>query len=212
MNKPRTRKLLITGCGASGTRGITSIFIRGQHPMGHENVRVAGMASWFVAAGDTKGDRPRGLKGAYGAMLADLGPNPIVLHQVRYPLHTISTVQRFQGNAWNWIRKYCPEVATNDKIHNCMLYWYHWSMKAEAMASWTYRIESLRDVWPEWCERVQHPEWIPRVDELWPIKAKLVNSKKSWYRPLSWKELEKTDAELTEKIRDLGRWYGYEIP
>ena len=69
MRKTR-RRILITGCGASGTAAITKVFKRGGDPIGHERAEGRGMASWKAAAGDTLGERPRGYEGRRGAILA----------------------------------------------------------------------------------------------------------------------------------------------
>ena len=205
--------VVITGCGASATKYMATVFSRANHPMGHELVLVGGISSWICATGPTQHEF-HGASGRRGVIYNDLPLRKVILHQVRHPVKTISTAQRFRHYAVDWIVKHTPQIGPDDsKLLSCMKYWLYWNRMAEKLAEWTYTIEALSTddaVWEEFCRRVGHPEWEEyRESTLAYDKAKPVNTHTNQYTPRTWEDLEREDKELTEEIREQAKRYGY---
>ena len=78
-------KVLITGCGRSGTSYMSSLMRKTGLDMPHEVMGRDGMVGWQQAR-DTSGF-------------------DIVLHQVRHPLRAISSAQTIRIGSWRIIRR-----------------------------------------------------------------------------------------------------------
>lgn len=207
MAKEMKKLICITGCGASGTKAISIIMYRAGIQVGHERMGRDGMASWYVAVGKTK--IPGIRRQVY---FQDFPSPPLVLHQVRHPLHSISTTQRFSSDTWKWVCAHIKEMKQSDsKILRCMKYWLYWNERAERLAQWRYRIESLAEVWDELAELTQRPALVKHKRACLALNNGRLHTRKKKYRPVTWEQLEHIDAQLTEKIKSKGREYGYEI-
>lgn len=202
------KKLIcITGCGASGTKAIAIILNRAGVQVGHERLLKDGMASWYVAVGKTP---LRGIDRQ--TYFEDFPKPPIVLHQVRHPLATISTVQRFNRPSCDWIRAHIKEIKKSDsKLLFSMKYWLYWNEKAEQLAEWRYRIEDLDNIWDELAERVQRPKLITHKKACLALNNGRLHTRQKMYRKRTWEDLTSQDKELTERIKAKGREYGYAI-
>jgi hypothetical protein len=211
--------ILITGCGSSGTGFITKVFKRAGLKVGHEFVREHGMSSWYAAAGkldprDKDWYRRLRKQWSEDIRLDHFPTPPIIVHQTRYPLHTIATFQRSAEWSWKFIYhvlqqrgvEITPEMSL---IKRCMLYWYHWNLMAEEMAEWQYRIEDLSNCYCNLCVKIQRPRLCDKRDALFSVEPKRrVNSRPYYYKPLSWLDLMDTDPELTKQIQVLAWHYG----
>lgn len=215
--------IVITGCGSSGTKFAARAWQTVGVNVGHEKPGVQGVSSWYVAPGagaaflNARGVRlpPFGAIPWEGVEKRAIGRGIVCFHQVRQPIKVISTVQRYSTPSWQYIvrtlqRRGVAIKESDPLIHRCMLYWYHWNLMAEELAEYRYRVEDFAEEWRAVCARAGREDKIQMLPKIQGI-PKTVNSRKRKYKPLEWGQLQDTDAELTEKIKKLGRRYGYQI-
>ena len=86
-----------------------------------------------------------------------------------------------------------------------MKYYYYWNKLAEKKAQYTYRIENIEN---ELQKILDIGKFNIKVDKnLIKKVSKDVNKRE--HTKLTWKDLEKEDKDLTNKIRLLAKHYGY---
>jgi len=194
----QTRWLLITGCGRSGTTYISDVMQKCGVNLPHEDVGIAGTVSWFSTY--------RGL-----SLTHHLAPDVKFVHtfhQVRHPLSTISSVYwSFDQGSWNFIESNIKYIHPRDSLlEKSSKYWYYWNLKAESISEWTYRVESIGEVWPEFCRRLSM-NFNPKVLGEVPRDTNTWNMVKHKF---TWKELqEQIDPDLFDDIQALALKYGY---
>lgn len=192
------RPLLITGCGRSGTSYIAKVLNKSGIDCPHEGVGSAGTVSWFSTY--------RGL-----SLTHHLAPDLVfqhTFHQVRHPLSTISSVYySFDPVSWGFIERHTPQIHSRDSLlEKSAKYWYYWNLKGDSISEWTYRIEDIERVWPEFCRRLGvniNPKVlneVPRNENTWNLVQ----------HRFTWKELrEKLDPDLYDDVQSLAHKYGY---
>lgn len=170
----------------------------------HEKYAEDGCADWRLAVGR------RAAPWGGDTNLLFNKENVIVLHQVRYPLDTIASCMTIADYAWEYICNYIPASMDENLLIRSMKLYYYWNKLAEEIAVWRYRIESLEDIFDEFCEKIGHPELKTKRHILKEI-PKDINSAKGHpnYRKVTWKQLERKDRWLTERIREMAESYGY---
>jgi hypothetical protein len=225
----RPRKLLlVTGSGRSGTKYVCFVLRRLGLDVRHERMGRDGIASWSMAVDAER--PPWGVpRSAY-----DFAN---VFHQVRHPLAAIASCTTFKDESWRFIREH---VGCTDE---CLLlraakYWLLWNERAEAGATWRYRIEDLPLVFPEFCERLGVEvdrsvlERVPTdvntrlfgrafhlYEHLWeglgldPSESgrrwTAVRGQSAGRAPLSWDALEAVSSTWAERVRRKAIEYGY---
>lgn len=216
--------IVVTGCGSSGTKFAARAWRTAGVHVGHERGGAQGVSSWYVAPGLGARFHLRGIGyPPFNAMAwegidrVSKDRGVICFHQTRQPIKAISTVQRYSRPSWLYIIKTLQregiEIAMDTpKIRRCMLYWYWWNLLAEKRACYQYRIEDFTkpEIWEHICRLAGRPEKIEMLEKIKGI-PKTVNSRKRKYKPMSWAQLYAEDTALTEKIKELGRTYGYNI-
>jgi len=221
--KMERRRLLITGCGRSGTLYAAEVWralgldIRHERPVPPNGVIGAdGMASWFMAVDDPEPPS--------GPSARDYRFD-VVLHQVRHPLKVIASMAQFilrEGNrAPGFIERNVPETRLSPQEEECLdpnrqlilkasRYWYHWNLLAEAKADKTIQVEDLQEALPELCDLVG----IEHRQDAFEGVSRGINARQfhvsdePWV--LEWSDIKGLDFEIYEKIRDLAATYGYE--
>lgn len=176
-------KTLMVSCPRSGTLYMSHLWDLHHERVIHENdPEKAGYVSWTLVA--TEGET---LMGSTWKEVSKLYPNHEIVHLVRHPLKCISSMTTIGERwIWDWISKNSDVVPTDSKLRNCMSFWYHWNLKCEAMADRRIRIEDqiLDDTLPK--NNRRHLEY-------------------------DCSDLIKEDAELAQKIFNMGERYGYEV-
>lgn len=142
----RTRKrLLITGCGRSGTKYVTHLLRRLGLDVPHERMGADGIASWAMAVDAD-------------AVVWGVSPRDYdfehVFHQVRDPREVIASATTFKPRSWDFICAHTPVPADDPVVLRAAKYWYYWNLEAEKIAGWRYRIDALADVFEEFCARL----------------------------------------------------------
>lgn len=216
------KKLLITGCGRSGTFYATEVWrslgldIRHERPIPpHGCMGEHGVASWFLAVDDP--NPPFGPSAAGYKF-------DCVLHLVRHPLKVIASMAQFilrKGlSSPEYIEHHAPETqlrfeerALEPKqqlILRAARYWYHWNSLAQAKADETIQVEQLIPELPRLCELfgVEHK---PGVAEK---ISKNTNARWQYVREdpwiVEWTDIETLDSALSNRIRELAAYYGYQ--
>lgn len=133
------------------------------------------------------------------------GPQPefdVILHQVRHPLDAIGSLTTALPESWAWNARYMP-IANKPVLEKAALYWYLTNLIAEKRASWTYRIESLPDIWREFTRRLKIKAGIGVLAGI----PKNINSRE--HDTVTWKQIRGVTVHW-DQIRKLARSYGYE--
>jgi hypothetical protein len=217
------KRLLITGCGRSGTLYAARVWqflgldIRHERPVPPDGIIGAdGMASWFMAVDDPQPPS--------GPSARDYQFD-VVIHQVRQPLKVIASMAQFilrQGKrAPGFIERHVPETQLNPDEQNCLnpqeqlllkaaRYWYRWNLLAEAKADRTIQVERLDQELPDLCDLVGIPYRPGVVDRL----SKDINARR-YHVPddvwvIDWKQIRRLDMKIYENAKNLAVKYGYE--
>lgn len=196
------RKILIIGCGRSGTKYIAQVCRRGGIRMGHERPWSGGTASWYATVTNWSDIHQRKIEGYDEALF---------LHQVRDPLKVISSFQRSDTDTWEYVCRYAPEISGKERrVKRCMKYWKYWNLLAEERAEWTYKVEDLFEdsVFEKFCRYTTIDPG--RKKEMQTVPT-TVHKKKLIYPVLTWKDLLAEDRELASEIIEQGKRYGYKV-
>ena len=193
----KRKKLLITGCGRSGTQYIAALLRENGLIIEHEYDKegIDGITSWILAVSD---DHP-----PFGPSRNEFQFDTII-HQVRNPLDVIASVQTFTPESWEYIKKHIP-IHENDSLLVCaMKYWYYWNILAEQGSQFTYRIEDIDSALPRILDvahaGIFHPESLQNV-------PKNINTREHGIITLD--DLKTADPILFEQIIFLAEKYGY---
>ncbi len=139
------KRLLITGCGRSGTKFAASLLQHLGLDVRHEEMGADGIATWCMAV--QSDDSPWG-GGRRSVKFAT------ILHQVRHPLAVIPSLTTFTPPSWEFIAQHVSCPISEPILLRAAKYWYYWNLEAEKIAQWRYRIETLPNIFPAFCSRV----------------------------------------------------------
>jgi len=129
-------KYIIIGCPRSGT-GFASKFFN----IGHETLNKNGISSWCLV-----NDPP-----LYGPSLEEVKikfPETPIFHQIRNPIDTISSFLSMSDVAWDYFHKSLNLNHLNSKVKNGMEIYYKWNVRSKQIATLTYKLENIEDVFP----------------------------------------------------------------
>lgn len=195
------KKLLIVGCGRSGTN-FMCFFLQGLGlDVGHERLMSDGCVSWWMTVRAPGRGRPFDVNFEH------------IFHQVRDPLHVItSCVVNFaalETGLWSYIRTQIPEIREDDTLLvHCAKYWYYWNLKAEEISEWRYRIEDLEYLLPEFESRLNIP-----VNKI--AMFNLPKNINTWFdttQKITWNDLkESLSCDLFQAIQEMASRYGYVV-
>jgi len=222
-------KILVTGCGRSGTKYIASVLQSMGLDVPHEDLGKDGAASWCMAVDSVEAPWGRGRRGA---------TFDAIFHQVRHPLKVIPSLSTFTPPSWEFIEKYIPCPASDPTILRAAKYYYYWNLEAEKIAQWRYQVEEFPEVFDEFCRRINMPVrrevlaenstminsrktrpgmgLVRRVLDKFgigqrsPIQNILYNQKASYTGDeFTWEKLEEAAPGWSGRIREMSQRYGY---
>lgn len=184
---PKRKKLVVIGCGRSGTGFSTRLFQELGLDIKHEEMGKDGTSSW-------------------PATLWNHLPQEFehIFHQVREPLNAISSIQTFVEGSWRFIGRQNFFKLTDDKILNSANYWYHWNLLAETRTDFRYRVEDIFDLLPLICSELGM-----EYKDLSYLKEKGINSRKGTFDKLTWGTIKEKNEALYNKIYNMALRYGY---
>jgi len=195
LDLPEDKRIVIIGCGRSGTKFISKHLglIHEKHKPERNPFKSIGR---FFGLIDKEKIPDKGIA-CWQAVVDDnsyytIESTDYVLHQVRNPIDTISSCHAIkQKESWNLIISNIKEINEDDSLLlKCMKYWYYWNKIAEKRASKTYRIEDINSETPS--------DTNTRRDL-------------DLYIKVSWSDMEKENSGLTSKIKSLAIKYGYNL-
>lgn len=217
------RKLLITGCGRSGTFYSAEVWrqlgldIRHERPIGHHGVMGEdGASSWLMAVNDPNPP--------FGPSAVDYEFETVV-HQVRHPLKVIASVAQFILAKGQFAEEYIQRNVPQTKIlgdelslntHQQLIlqaarYWYYWNLISEEKATVTVQVEQLSKNLPYLCD-LTDVEY--RGDNVEKIPTR-INGRQYYLNEemwtVDWKDLEELDLDLAERIQNLATRYSYDL-
>lgn len=214
------RKLLITGCGRSGTLYASEVWKGQGLDVRHENplppngcMGKDGIASWYMAVDDP--NPPFGPSAAGYEF-------DFIIHQVRHPLKVIASVAQFilrDPLSRDYIERNVPQTRLiapersmprkEQLLLQASRYWYYWNLVAQAKASMTVQVESLTASLAEIC-RVLGINYRPGIANL---VSKATHGRYVYvdeeYWVITWEDVELLDRELSKRIVGLAATYGY---
>lgn len=195
-------KLLVTGCGRSGTNYTAEVLGHSGYDIHHERPGADGCVSWPMAVNSYS---------PWGPLSNDTFQH--IFHQVRNPLNVINSwvvnLDDLTRDEWKFIRKHIPEIKESDSIFvSAVKYWIYWNLIAETKAEWRYKIEEFDEILPEFMER---SGIIIDMDQLQYI-ARNYNTWKEITIKLTWEKLKRElPEELYFQLESLASKYGYSI-
>lgn len=142
----KKKKVLITGCGRSGTKYIAFVLRRWGLDVPHERMGRDGCASWCMAVDAEKtpfGESCRNYEFEH------------IFHQVRNPLAVIASIKTFKNKSWQFICEHTAIRMGEPLLIRCAKYWYFWNLEAENISQWRYRIEDFNLISSNFCNRLQ---------------------------------------------------------
>ena len=192
--------LLVTGTGRSGTHFTSELLKQMGYDVPHEAVGKDGAASWkhivsgaFVYIGKNREAE------------IDATGFTRTLHQVRHPLKVIASMQTFSISTWSYMAKAIEIDMDADPVIKGMQAYIGWNRLIEPKAQWRFRIEDLKDQFPEFCRHAGIPEVpFPEV----PHRAR--DSRTQRYKPLAFSDLLAADEALALELEALAVEYGYD--
>lgn len=197
----KSEKIGIIGCGRSGTKYVSELFMNQNKVVLHECLGLNGISSWCLV--------PKTYERHFGPSYFELEELGIPLvHQVRHPLKVISSVKTFGNKSWEFISKFIPVKKSDSIILKGMKYWYYWNKMAEKRSIYTYRVENI-DIHLEKIFEIGRFKIPVNFTELLDTTSRNVNTRNP--NTLTWNDLENEDIELTKRIKHLARKYGYKI-
>ena len=214
------RKLLITGCGRSGTLYASEVWRTQGLDVRHENpsppngeMGKDGIASWYMAVNDP--DPPFGPSAAGYEF-------DFIIHQVRHPLAVIASVAQFvlkDPLSRDYIERNAPEarLSAQEKlmppkarlILQGARYWYCWNLLAQKKADVTIQVESLPGRLESLC-RLLGISYRPGAADL---ISRTTHGRYLYtggaYWVTTFEDIERFDSALCRNIKDLATAYGY---
>lgn len=188
-------KILVTGCGRSGTGYAAKALQALGLDVGHEHERKNGTSDWRAVAWP----------------LEKVVQYDLVLHQVRHPLKVIASWNTVADSAWALLRERMPHFFAWDAspLVKTMHYWVTWNLLAYSLCQKTYQVEEFEMVW----RGLQVDKDLPRLD--WDAFKRVsteYNTRKTspaHLGDLSWERLIAEDARMAERVIILARKWGY---
>jgi len=177
----------IAACARSGTVYMTEVLRRLGYDIGHEAM---------------------GRDGSVGYHLAVVKPSGC-FHQVRNPLKQIASMH--QHRSWGFMQHVID--IEGEGLLGCMQYWLGWNELIEEFAVWRYQIEQLKEVWPEFLERIGHKKCeIPNIPTNTNSNREALALTDREQIEFTWQDLFNCDSKLAMKIYNKAIEYGYSVP
>ena len=220
------RKLLVTGCGRSGTKHIANLLRRVGLKVGHEQVLADGVSSaFFVTYGGKKGHVSPNEYQPYAHKPEERPADfkfDLIWHQVRDPLKTIGSVRDVhKASIVRWSKEVLGQTHVHPKLKHDLEYaarhWLLVNQMSEEIADFRYRIEDIGTVWPKMVTLLGLPKGTPLPDVSKTMgrsyrTIKQFRPTKEIYDSISyptWADIAAIDPKLCKDIQRLAKRYGY---
>lgn len=136
-------KIVIVGCGRSGTGYAAKTFTLNGKVVGHERLKRDGISDWYLTAKPT--DRyQRGLLGPTFPDVEKYYKDFKIIHQVRNPILCMNSLFTHNDTTWLYISSYTKGLHANERpLIKHMKHWVTWNLMAEELAEFTYQLEKF---------------------------------------------------------------------
>lgn len=221
------KDILITGCGRSGTKYISTVLRHIGLDIRHEKMGRDGLSSWLFAV---KTDQI-----PWGPPTSHFSFNR-VFHLVRHPLSAIPSIMTLRREAWEYIARHISISTSDNILLNSAKYWLHWNEIVEAKTDVLLRIEDMpheitaitgnltnrQSIKTIRIPRNLNTRRFGRVFHVFETRllnhgiiinrmlTKLLFIQETRFETLQWEELEKVDYNLVTRIHDKAMQYGYQ--
>src|SRR5690349_19921175 len=139
------KRLLVTGCGRSGTKYTAELLKKLGLDVPHEHMGVDGIATWCMAVAcdySPWGGGSRDVR--FGT----------VIHLVLQSTKVTPALTTITTTSWECIVIVIPCPVDEPILLRATKHRYYCNLEAEKVASWRYRLETLPNVFQEFCTRV----------------------------------------------------------
>jgi hypothetical protein len=188
---PAKPRILIAACPRSGTMTMAHMLQAAKFDIKHEKPGSLGTVDWHE--------------------IAHYGRYTTIVHQVREPLATISSLRLIAPSSCKFIAEHLHKrnYAISDNIDSIAFYvgiYLHWNHLISQHATWRYRIEDISAQWPKLLEHLGLPD-TPHV----PTNPQNSRSHKSSASPVTWTRVLEDAPHLSAALALRAKEYGYEI-
>lgn len=207
------RKVLITGCGRSGTTYMASVLRKAGLAVRHEVMGDDGCSSWYFAPREVPWFPPAhksdpNKRHADGIVDVEFD---ITLHVVRHPIKVIpSAFATFEKANWKFVGQFIKDIDPRyPRLVNAIRYWLRWNklVSKERPDAYRFRIEDIDTEWPVILDLLGQPQCsVPDV-------SRTIN-RNSGFRAapkVTWEQLESVDALSVCAVKRYAKELGYEL-
>lgn len=213
--------ILVVGTPRSGTYFVFQLLVKmlgiAEHEKYDHTFDIHNIVAWELAFDNWKDDDVWGKDLQYLNQMVSYKNFNKVIHLIRDPLKTISSL--LMADDWFW-KKVSEKININiDKdntLKMAMIVWYEWNIQCEKIAEKTLQVEYITEHLDEFCSYINGNRNIKLFDiKEFNTKEKFFNHPikgkeyKKRYKNITWKDLEKTDKQLSDKIKKLAKKYNY---
>lgn len=133
------KKIVVTGCGRSGTLYMTKVLEILGYEVGHEGFKKDGICSWYIT------EKSRAI---LTKRIVE-GQDVTYVHLVRHPLKVISSMMRCElitkRAGLDFFRRTNPEFNHLSIVEHCARYWFEWNIAVQKRfpINITIRVEDI---------------------------------------------------------------------
>lgn len=190
------KKLLVIGCARSGTRYTSKVFRSLGLDIRHEKNGKDGTVNWASVAIEN-----------------DLKSHDIILHQVREPIASISSIHILRKFAFKYSVSVEPKILEGKtNLQRNMRYWLFWNRLCSEKSMLTYRVEDLTKRIKEFMDLIGKEITEKDIVNICKISTQ-DHSCKNWptYKAITLNDLLKEDEYIAEEIKKDAEKYGYKL-
>jgi len=194
------KRLLIVGCGRSGTMYTARLLNSFGLDIGHERIGPDGAIGWALAGSvpfrNHRGEMPDPRAYEWGT----------ILHQVRNPLDAIASMMTHHRRVFEYMERELALEPLGPRLRRAARAWLAWNRHCEQLAAWTYPIEEIRpDSWHTDKLAAKVGVKVPRT---WLDLPQTLNHRE--HRAITWADLGRWPI-LAFGIVEAARDYGYRV-
>jgi hypothetical protein len=206
------KKIMVVGCGRSGTLYMSKVFGLMGLDVAHEKLGQDGISSWLHSFGA----RQKRL------IQRDINPDPrYMLHLVRNPVGVINSMVRVSQSkaryALGYFKDLCPDGAGNSVGYElAMKYWTFWNRMTEIRGAGIdkrIRVEDLQkdEIFADLCSSIGVPFHPVVFQNLLDLGTKIHSSNERDICDITFEEMKEISPKEAKKVSLLAKEYGYEI-
>ena len=180
-------KILITGCGRSGTGYMAKLFQAAGLDVGHEKEGLQGTSDWH----------------AIGWPIAKLMQYDHIIHVWRDPLLCMRSLPDIKDHSWKYISNHIPVIAEEESTTiRAMYYWAIWNMWSYQLVqryprSFSVNVTEAGESAPLVWLLQQYGDGIKGAFE---TVSQSYNTRGPYDQEVTWKQLREVHKELTGRM------------